>query len=195
MSHRRKNREKQRKFQVRQGTVNYLKRQKYANMAEEGISGKKEKQKSKGSYVQKGADRKEKQNISFGTRDDKQINSFVPYGATNDSNNTISSSKWYIEFSPLGGFYKAWSLKEDTLVSLAECYISEEKVSRMGVTYRVGGSETIYPFNPLSIKPPEELESKKDGISKELIEISGLVKQLNKSKKRRMDWDIGLDMI
>ena len=184
MGHRRRKIEKQKKLQARQKTSNYQRKELYANMAEDGILGKKEKQKSKGSYVKKGVDRKEKQEAIFGVRDNRPVKHFIPYNASWDPDNTISSSNWYVEFVFGDNFYRAYSTKDNTLIRLANCYLVNKEISRVEINYK-NGSEILYPFDPLSVSPPEGLSDKVDDIAKELIEISRLVKQLDKSREER----------
>ena len=146
--------------------------------------GKKERQKAKGSYVQKGADRKPKQEAIFGVRVSSPAEHFIPYGASANPDNSISSSNWYVEFSLSDGFYKARPIKDTKLIRLADFYFVDKKISRVEINYK-NGSETLYPFDPFSVNPPEGLLDKVDDIAKELIEISRLVKQLNKAREER----------
>ena len=109
---------------------------------------------------------------------------FIPYSASSDPDNTISSSNWYVEFVFGDNSYRAYSIKDNTLIRLANCHLLSKKISRVEINYR-NGSEILYPFDPLSVNPPLELSDKVDDIAKELIEISRLVKQLDKSREER----------
>jgi len=148
--------------------------------------GAKEIKKIRGGYVPKGIDRKPKQEAIFGVRETSSVEHFIPYSASRDPDNTISSSNWYVEFSDhlLGGFYKARPVKDNKLIRLADFYLVDKKISRVEINYK-NGSEILYPFDPLSVNPPEGLSDKVDDIAKELIEISRLVKQLNKAREER----------
>ena len=150
--------------------------------------GAKEIKKIRGGYVPKGIDRKPKQEAIFGVRETSSVEHFIPYSASGDPDNTISSSNWYVEFVFGDNSYRAYSIKDNTLIRLANCHLLSKKISRIEINYEKG-SEILYPFDPLSVNPPQDLSDKVDDIAKELIEIGRLVKQLDKLREDRGNVD------